>query len=329
MRLRRSRLAAALLVLPLTGFLVVPACRRGAPGNEGVLAPDPEVAARVRSLRSDLAPPDPASFAPIEPPEGVPWTGELELQGPCRFRVEARLADGRTERMDEACSCAIDRDKVSVACDTGVVRGRFRGGRVLLEPAAPTGFRFPGQATGPRRLAGRVEPARDPGSSSTPGIVSGSWELLAGEDRSFRNPPETGPPARLVDLSDLSPEDLCPEDGVVVLHFWSTWCGPCLEEMPLLEAFHRRHHDDGIRLLAVEVGSDADLVRRRVERLGVTFPVVLDRHGSLARQWGVNRYPTTLLLADGCRLRETFVGFGQEVEGEARRQLARARATAP
>ncbi|GEM_PF-5256796 len=82
-------------------------------------------------------------------------------------------------------------------------------------------------------------------------------------------------------------------------------------------------------LVTVEVGSEPDLVRRRVERLGVTFPVVLDRDGVLARRWGVDRYPTTLLLADGCRLRETLPGFGPEIELRARRLLARARGGGP
>jgi thiol-disulfide isomerase/thioredoxin len=90
----------------------------------------------------------------------------------------------------------------------------------------------------------------------------------------------------------------------VILHFWATWCEPCREELPTLEALMRQMTDSGVILVAVAIDTEADAarVRRYAHDLGVSFPVYLAREGTISDRywsWGV---PVTYLIDPEGRL---------------------------
>ncbi|MEZ5979041.1 MAG: TlpA disulfide reductase family protein [Planctomycetota bacterium] len=84
----------------------------------------------------------------------------------------------------------------------------------------------------------------------------------------------------------------------VVLVFWSTWCGACVEEAPVIEAAHREHPD--VPVFGVVSGAERDVaaddVASTVARLGLTYPQVLDRDLSLATAFDVLGTPTIVVL---------------------------------
>ena len=77
---------------------------------------------------------------------------------------------------------------------------------------------------------------------------------------------------------------------VVMINFWATWCGPCRQEMPLLDELYSRYQRVGFSLLGVNIDDDSSRAMRMIEELGVKFPVSSDarRPGDLAQiRWGV------------------------------------------
>lgn len=63
---------------------------------------------------------------------------------------------------------------------------------------------------------------------------------------------------------------------VVLVNLWATWCPPCKEEMPTLQAFYDKYKDSGFIIIAINDGDPAPDVLQFVEDYALTFPVWLD-----------------------------------------------------
>lgn len=111
---------------------------------------------------------------------------------------------------------------------------------------------------------------------------------------------ENGAPAPAFTLETLGgsalrfPDDVRGE--IVALRFWADWCPFCASEMRDIEPVYQRLREQGLRVLAVNVRQDAATAGRFIERLGVTYEVLLDQEGSLARQYAVSGLPTTFFI---------------------------------
>jgi peroxiredoxin len=95
----------------------------------------------------------------------------------------------------------------------------------------------------------------------------------------------------------------------VIINFWATWCPPCRQEMPALEAIWQRYGQGGVVILGVDQGERADVVTRFArDEVGTTFPLLLDTHQSVGARYGVRALPTTVFVdADG-RIQDVVVG---------------------
>ena len=82
----------------------------------------------------------------------------------------------------------------------------------------------------------------------------------------------------------------------VLLNFWASWCEPCRAEMPTLQQVADLYGPDKLLVLAVNFKEPAARAIQFAKSTGVTMPVLLDSDGRTARQWGVNVFPTTLML---------------------------------
>lgn len=83
---------------------------------------------------------------------------------------------------------------------------------------------------------------------------------------------------------------------VVLLNTWATWCPPCRDEMPDLEAYYRQHQADDFVVLAVNSQESADTVAAFLEDHDFTFPVLLDPGGMVMRDYEVLGLPTSFFI---------------------------------
>jgi thiol-disulfide isomerase/thioredoxin len=105
---------------------------------------------------------------------------------------------------------------------------------------------------------------------------------------------------------------------VVLVNIWATWCPPCVKEMPSMQRVYEDYGDDGLEILAVAVddepgvrqasGRVEGLVSEFVDRMGLTFPVVLDPTGGTERLFETQYLPTTILVDREGRVRAREVG---------------------
>lgn len=102
-----------------------------------------------------------------------------------------------------------------------------------------------------------------------------------------------------VTLHDASgaPLDLAALAGrPLVLNFWATWCPPCDEEMPALEALYHDERDGGVQVIAVNLQEAPDVVAGYAAARGLTLPLLLDGDGVLATELDVTYLPTTFFV---------------------------------
>ena len=83
---------------------------------------------------------------------------------------------------------------------------------------------------------------------------------------------------------------------VVVVNFWASWCVPCREEAPELEAFAERWSGRGVTLLGVVYNDDAAKAANFRDRFGLTYPQGLDPGGRAAIDFGVFGVPETFVI---------------------------------
>jgi len=124
-------------------------------------------------------------------------------------------------------------------------------------------------------------------------------------------PPLVGAPAPEVTLKDLQGQEVRLSDlrgKVVLLNFWATWCKPCKEEMPAMQAGYEKFRDQGFVVLAVNELEDTEKVIEHVRSHGHTFPVVMDHDNRVANRYGVVGLPASFIVDRQGIVREHIVG---------------------
>jgi peroxiredoxin len=106
-------------------------------------------------------------------------------------------------------------------------------------------------------------------------------------------------PAPDLQLHDLTgnPVSLSDYKGQVVLvNNWATWCPPCRQEMPILDAYYRDHRHQDFVIVAIDAGDAADQVADFVNRYGMSFPVWVDPSSSALNSFRNNYLPSSYLI---------------------------------
>ncbi|MEE8538436.1 MAG: TlpA disulfide reductase family protein, partial [Woeseiaceae bacterium] len=96
---------------------------------------------------------------------------------------------------------------------------------------------------------------------------------------------------------------------VVMINFWATWCGPCRQEMPLLDELYGRYQRVGFNLLGVNIDDDSRRAMAMVNELGISFPVLFDEDKKVSKLYEVEAMPLTILLDREGTVRHVHHGY--------------------
>ncbi len=121
------------------------------------------------------------------------------------------------------------------------------------------------------------------------------------------------------DGKTMSLEDFRGE--VVMINFWATWCGPCRQEMPLLEEIYQRYNKLGFTLLGVNVEEHSNDADRFLAETPVSFPILYDPSNEVSKQYGVSAMPSTVIVDREGNVRYLHHGYQPGYENEYQDQI--------
>ncbi len=125
-------------------------------------------------------------------------------------------------------------------------------------------------------------------------------------DFQFQNPE-----GQATSLSDL-------RGKTVLINFWTTWCPPCVYEMPHIQQVYEEWSGKGLMVLAINVGESSSKVKGFLRSEGLSLPVLLDANHDVAPRYRVMYFPTTFLIDKDGIIRGIKIGAflsKEEIEG--------------
>ena len=109
----------------------------------------------------------------------------------------------------------------------------------------------------------------------------------------------------------------------VIINFWATWCPPCREELPSMNRAWAKIRDQGIVMIAVNVGENEDTIFRFTGDYPIDFLLLLDRTGDTINRWPIRGLPTTFVVDPSGRLHYRAIG-GRQWDSEQLLEQVRA-----
>ncbi len=175
-----------------------------------------------------------------------------------------------------------------------------------VEALPAMGFAARPARTGVPSPTPRPSPRAPAAPSPTPAVAQGA------QQRPTRPPaPEEGAAAADFTLETLDGTTISLQGlrgTPVMVTFWASWCGPCRVEIPHMVALYGESAERGFEILAVNMGDSPGQAQEFAEEMGMTFPVLLDRHGEVAYAYHVHGIPTSVFVDAEGIIRHVHVG---------------------
>jgi peroxiredoxin len=131
---------------------------------------------------------------------------------------------------------------------------------------------------------------------------------------------QNAPEFRLKSLSGEEVQFTGLREKPAIINFWATWCEPCELEMPMLQDRYERYSKE-FDILAINFAEPITEVQSYVERLGLTFDILLDETAAVQELYQVHGYPTTYIIDPQGKILVKHIG--ELTESQLDRYLAK------
>jgi cytochrome c biogenesis protein CcmG/thiol:disulfide interchange protein DsbE len=96
---------------------------------------------------------------------------------------------------------------------------------------------------------------------------------------------------------------------VVYLDFWASWCGPCKQSFPWMNAMQTKYGPQGLKVIAVNLDANKADWKQFLDIVPANFVVAFDQKGMVARQYNIKGMPTSLLIGRDGKIIVQHAGF--------------------
>ena len=152
-------------------------------------------------------------------------------------------------------------------------------------------------------------------------LLGFSLFLLVASVAHALGPGDPPPPIDMADLSGKKVDLKALQGKVVVVDFWASWCGPCREEMPVLEALHKKYAEQGLVIVGVNIDNNAKKMNNFLKGSPVTFRIVHDPKITIAQKYEPSTMPSSYFIARDGKLRYVHQGFRKKDAAELEAQI--------
>ena len=94
---------------------------------------------------------------------------------------------------------------------------------------------------------------------------------------------------------------------VLVLNFWASWCAPCVQEAPSLDAFQRTMATEGVVVLGVSIDTNDKRYQQFLKRFRISFPTARDPEANVSSSYGTFQIPETYIIDSTGKVREKVI----------------------
>ncbi len=129
-------------------------------------------------------------------------------------------------------------------------------------------------------------------------------------------PGDTPPPISLPDQEGKSVDLSKLEGKVVLIDFWASWCGPCKQEMPVLEALHKKYARKGLVIVGVNIDNSDKKMNNFLKGTPVTFRQVRDKKLQIASRYEPSTMPSSYFIGRDGKIRHVHEGFRKKDAGK-------------
>ncbi|HUB26925.1 MAG TPA: TlpA disulfide reductase family protein [Tepidisphaeraceae bacterium] len=112
--------------------------------------------------------------------------------------------------------------------------------------------------------------------------------------------------------------------SAVVLDFWATWCIPCHQELPHLDAMYQQQSPNGLKVYAIDTNDDTTKAGKYISDNHLTLPVLLDPDTTAATAYVVDEQPETVIVGKDGVIQKVFIGFTPDTEQKLEAAVAAA-----
>jgi peroxiredoxin len=141
--------------------------------------------------------------------------------------------------------------------------------------------------------------------------------LLKNELRKDTSPLEQfplGKPMPDFALQDLQGKEFTlsqtePQEKVILVNFWASWCAPCRLEMPGFEKMYQKDGSKGFLIVGIDEDSEPDKLAAYLKEHPVSFPILADPNGTLAKKFKIESLPTSILVSSQGKILSVVEGM--------------------
>ncbi|HWA98562.1 MAG TPA: DUF2092 domain-containing protein [Pirellulales bacterium] len=108
---------------------------------------------------------------------------------------------------------------------------------------------------------------------------------------------------------------------VVILDFWATWCGPCVQALPTIAAVAAEYRPKGVAFYAVNLEEEPEEIQAFLKERDLSVPVALDSNGQVGAAYGANAIPQTVIIDKQGTVAIVHVGLSVDLKAQLSREL--------